>query len=300
MVANAEKQKRAVAIVACQLVHLQHALVKCLRIHHIFLQVALHIHQAIGGLIGTQDAAEQHLAAIGASPAQHMAGHIHFMGAGTVGNILIHARFAQDLGNVGIVAEGIHIIAGAGGHAKLIVKIPLAVKAVAGKAFAGGQIAIGLHKPAINNNETTLLDPGFDLLKHGRVKFLHPFKHLGCAANKGKLGKFLHTVKHRAQRGLSLTAALLPPPHPHGVDVGIAHKIEIFDLHGKRLLFCFQYIPAHYTNPPVFHQKTPIFYDSPAQKSRPGWVGSLQSVKKLFFDRLTEVKEAPKPSNPKA
>ena len=62
-------------------------------------------------------------------------------------DIIIHTGLAQDLGDHGVVAEGVHIIANLGGGSELFGKIPLGIKTVADKALTAGVVAIRLDEP---------------------------------------------------------------------------------------------------------------------------------------------------------
>jgi len=122
-----------------------------------------------------------------------------------------------------MMAEGIHIVSGFGGGAKLFGKIPLGVQTVADKAFAAGIVAVGLHKPATGEDEAAFFDPLPDLGKHIGVKLLDPFKHNTCGAAELEIGIFLHSVQGGTDGGFGLTGAFLPPPQPQGIKVRIAH-----------------------------------------------------------------------------
>ena len=147
--------------------------------------------------------------------------------------IIVHAGELQYLGQHGVVAEGVHVVAGLAGDAECPLIIPLAVEGVPGEGLAAWRVAVRLDPPAAHDPPAALGHPLLDLFEHDRVHFLDPFVILGPGAGEHVAVKVLHPLQGALEGGHYLGAALLPPPQPHGIQMSVSDQVYLFGrIHG--------------------------------------------------------------------
>ena len=183
--------------------------------------------------VGVQNAVDQHAGAVGSDPVEGVALQLLFVGCGAHEDIIFHAALLENERQRSAVTEAVDVIADLGGHTQRVVEVALRVKRLTSKAFAGGEIAVGLHVPAADDDKATLADARTDLLEHIGRELLDPAVHGGGGADEAEFGELFHTIKRGADGCLCLGTSLLPTPLPNGVEMGVAH--QIITIHGYLL-----------------------------------------------------------------
>ena len=172
------------------------------------------------------DLVGQYPAAIGCLPPEQIGQLIVFVIARAHEDVGVHAGLFQQLGQHGVVAKGVHMVAHPGLAAQMLLKVPLGVEGVTAESLAGREVAVGLHPHASGNGPAALFHPLADLLEHGGINLLHPLVVAGAGAGEDVVGEFLHPVQSGTVSGEDLRETLAFFPKPHRVDVGVADEIN--------------------------------------------------------------------------
>ena len=140
----------------------------------------------------------------------------------------------EDLGKLRRVAEGIDVVADAHVDAELLVEVALAEERLTDEALAAGDVAVGLHPPAADDVPPSLGHPLLDGREQLGLVLLQPLVGGGGAAAEDEAWGLGHSVEGRLAGAPHLIEALVGPPQPHRVDVGIADHMD-GDLRQRRL-----------------------------------------------------------------
>ena len=136
------------------------------------------------------------------------------------------AEGSEDVRNGRRVAEGVHVVAYVRPDAETVLEVPLSVQDLAPPPGFGRQVGVGLEILAAGNVPLTALDVRSYALEEIRVQPLDLLVDPGFPAGEDELGVLIAAVHGRPERRQGLIHARLPPPQPHGVNVGVADHVH--------------------------------------------------------------------------
>ena len=200
------------------------------RHHGVFRCHFLHPSKAVEGahvdVVSDRDPVGGNRCTVGTFPVEQTVGHIGlFVGTGSHENVRLHAAVFQNHGNGAVVTEGVHVVADFCGSAQIVPEKPLGNQTVAGKGFAGGNVAVGLNVPAAGDAPSAFRDSLTDFLKHIRITVADPFVIGGAGGGELEIREFLHPVKSGAEGRLYFRVSFMPLPEPYRVKMGISDEM---------------------------------------------------------------------------
>ena len=143
-----------------------------------------------------------------------------------VDDIAVEARLAENLHQDARMAEGVEVDGGRGAQAELLGKIFPPGQDVADKGFSRRHVAVGLKIPAAHNAPAAGLHQALDVGKEGGVVLLHPGVEKGLIMIEDEVGILVQNLHRRAEGREGFGTALLPPPEPDGVKMGVCDQMD--------------------------------------------------------------------------
>ena len=143
--------------------------------------------------------------------------------------VVIDAAVLQDLGHVGVVAEGIRLIIDAqcvGINVKQLGKIVLGVQNVTRQRLTVGHVFVGLNPRGGSQLPATLVHALLDLGEKCRVVLLDDLIYSRLRLREGVVGIVAHQIEHSAE-GLSGDGnGLHVAPGPVHVNMGVCDAVD--------------------------------------------------------------------------
>ena len=130
------------------------------------------------------------------------------------------------------MTEGVEVIGDARRGAEVVAEIAPALGDRPDERFGPGQVDIGLDEPASGDGPAARLDQLADVLEERRIEALGPLIEHGLVVAEDERGMLIEDIDSVPESRQGLGRALVPPPLPHRVEMGVTDQVDRRDRRG--------------------------------------------------------------------